>query len=769
MINQDSTMDQDSNGLLMDVDNMDFLDGLDNGSVNTKNENSDDSLDESLSINGSEEELYQRDSITGELVMNLTKKYDLPLKKGDNGKLKFKLSNLGAYNLAYVTGKENEKLYPVSIPNMDNNKQYYKYITKSFQIYQELGEHRSYDIPTIGVINSTYQKEHIASVNLAMEAIFSELEYFLNEIKDEKISIDRYMNLEDSMIILQCLKAIHFTLDTPDEEKKRENFIIGLIEWVNRSDGEPNSDYISRVFSTDNLEKPVFQTNLFWTLLNQLLLRGLFEQAIGCIEKSRILAILKDICQVSYNALSDLIALLNRYPVDSDESFREWKAMVLELSQTFSNSETNVSGELRDYIEDTLLLVSGDRFKILNYSKTWYESFCGFILYYIPTLELADEYLKLSVERNAIDITSNWEECCASIIKGNIYSIFPVLESLDNCTATFTAAICEAKGLLGNLYANEDEDIDLMSQHEDDNVLSDLLSQKNGIAYYMIYNFAFELCSYDNKDLWPVAIGLITFVPVVNSSTKRMTISELLQHYPYQTNDDIEWLLSVCAQWKLPYVIKSLFTKLGNSMMYEGKTIEAITNFSRASRFDLVKQYSWTLFEASIITGKPLEDEVLTAIVQGNENTLGETGIVTQDILNSLVTNAMKQTLSPYAVLFRFYKEVEEQNWSIALELLIELITFKHLPDHYLVLLITKFLYPIFLQDNSKLISESKVIDIIEAIELKWDSNNEKSQNSFDVVLEADKTLEKTLGDSLDDALREIRSKLNYKLCQEFM
>ncbi|CAB4255773.1 similar to Saccharomyces cerevisiae YJR042W NUP85 Subunit of the Nup84p subcomplex of the nuclear pore complex (NPC) [Maudiozyma barnettii] len=769
MINQDSIIDQDSNGLLMDVSNMDFLNDLDNRPSNSKNENSEDGLDQSLISNGSEEELYHRDSITGDLVMNLAKKDELPLRKGDSGKLKLKLSNLGGYNLAYVTGKENEMLYPVSIPNMDNNKQYYKYITSLFQIYQDLGEHRSYNIPTIGVINSSYQEQHIASVNLALEATFSELEYFLNEIKDEKVSIDRYMNLEDSMIILQCLKTIYFTLDSPDEEQKRENFIVGLIEWVNRSDGEPNSQYINHVFDTDNSEKPVFQTNLFWRLLNQLLLRGLFEQAVGCIEKSRILSSLKDICQVSYNALSDLSTLLKHYPMDSDESFREWKAMVLELNQTFSNSETNVSGELRDSIEDTLLLVGGDRFKILNYSKTWYESFCGFILYYIPTLELADEYLKLSVERNAIDITSNWEECCASIIKGNVYSIFPVLESLDNCTATFAAAICEAKGLLRNLFTGEDEDIELLSQHEEDHVFTDLLSQKNGIAYYMINNLAFELCSYDNKDLWPIAIGLITFVPVINSGAKRMTIGELLQHYPYQTNDDIEWLLSVCAQWKLPYVTKSLFTKLGNSMMYEGKTIEAITNFSRAGRFDLVKQYSWTLFEASVVTGKPLEDEVLTAIVQGNEQSLDESGMMTEDILNSLVTNAMKQTLSPYAVLFRFYEEIEEQNWPVALDLLVELITFKYLPDHYLVLLVTKFLFPIFLEDDSKLIGEAMVISIIEAIELKWNSENKKSQNVYNAVLEADETLEKTLGDSLDDALKTIRTKLNYKLCQEFM
>ena len=765
-------MEQDGNSLIMDTNGMNFLDDIDQYDSTGKGISEEESVDISSSSLEGSEGIYHRDAATGDLVTELTKSKDLPLNKDHKGQLKFKLNNLGGYNLAYVTGKDNEKLFPVSIPNMDNNEQFSKYAIKLFQIYQDLGEHRSYEVPTIGVINSTYQNEHNASVNLAMEAILSELEYFLNEIKEEKISLDKYLDLQDCLTILQCLKTIHFTLDTPDKEDIRGNFIMGLVEWINRADGEPDPQYIERVFNADNSGKSVYQNNLFWKLLNQLLLRGLFDQAAGCIKKSNIVNDLKDICQVSYNALSDLIELLQNYPVTTDESFREWKASVLELSQTFSNSETNVSGELRDYIEDSLLLISGDRFKILNYSKTWYESFCGFILYYIPTLELADEYLKLSIERNAIDVTSNWEDCCASIIKGNVYSIFPILESLNNCTATFTAAICEAKGLLRNLYTDNEGDIDLMNNNDDGEIETaenDLLSRKNGIAYYMINNFAFELCSYDNKELWPIAIGLITFVPVVNPTAKRMTIGELLQYYPYQTNDDIEWLLTVCAQWKLPHVIKSLFTKLGNSMMYEGKTVEAITNFSRAGRFDLVKQYSWALFEASIISGKPLEDEILSVIVQGDEKMLGETVIGTQDILKSLVTNAMRQTLSPYAVLFKYYDEIANENWSVALDLLVELITFKYLPNHCLILLITKFLYPTFLLDSTKLISEPMVIDIIEAIQSKWNSEDTKSKNTYSNLIESDNTVKQNLTDSLDNALRKIRTKLNFKLCQEFM
>lgn len=330
-----------------------------------------------------------------------------------------------------------------------------------------------------------------------------------------------------------------------------------------------------------------------------MLLRGLFEQAIACIERSEILTYLDTIaeCSVSASIIRDIISLLGIYPRDSSTTFREWKSLALELVNNFANSDTNVSGELRDYIEDVLLVISGNQNKILHYSKTWYESYCGLMLYYIPSLELSQEYLTMSLKINPLDITNNWEKACADIINGNISSILPTLESLDTCTAAFTAAICEAKGLLENpndILNNNDSDFSYGNES--------LFSPNNGMATYLINNFALELCSHDDRDLWPISIGLIAISPMINgnsNSIKKATISELLLHYPFKTNDDIEWMLSICAEWKLPEVAKTLYTILGNQMLYQGNTIEAITNFSKGGKFELVKQYSWMMFEAS--------------------------------------------------------------------------------------------------------------------------------------------------------------------------
>lgn len=744
-------MDSNQN-LLMDIDNMDFVNSFDD-SYEKLQTNHDDIQNSSFEADQS----YDRDIVTGELVMKLTAKDDLPLIKGENAKLKFKLGPLSSQNIAYLSDKTNTKLYPTKLPEVDISKQYSHYVSKLFEIYDNLGESRIYSVPTIGVINSSYEKEHTAAVNYALEAIATELELFIESIKDKNNAISRFLELEESLTIINCLKLIYFTIDSPDESDVRSSFVSGLLNWVNRSDGEPNEDYIEQVFGMDSQHK-VYETPNFWILLNQLLLRGLFDQALGCIERSKLLEYLEDTCEVSANSLKDMIEMVKRYPLDSVDTFREWKALTLEVAQTFLNSETKISGDLRDNLEDTLLLFSGDQKKIIRYSKTWYESFCGLLLYYIPSLELSTEYLQLSLDANPLDTTNNWEEACVNIIKGNVYAILPVIESLDTCTASFSAAIIEAKGLIDNYFEDD-------MRYSDDYDLNGLFSQKNGMACYMLNNFAFELCTSEDKDLWPVAIGLITLSPTVSPNTKKLAISELLQHYPFKTNDDIEWMLSVCAKWKLPEVARSLYTILGSSMMYEGKTIEAMTNFSKAGKFDLVKEYSWTLFEASAMKGEPLDDMILNAIVDDMGGSL-----ISPEILDNLVTSAMRQTLSPYAVLYKFFQAQSNCNWEEALQLLVALLQFEFLPNYYLVMLVSKFLYPIFLVDDSKLVDEDSVLVIIDALEQKWDSEDAKSINIYEAIVEeSNEESKKILPNNLKDLIKLVRKSLSLKLCQEFM
>ena len=743
----------------MDVDSMDFTNtdkNVDIATMTTSVDNDD------LTY----EDCFLKDPTTGKLMMKLTSSdSDLPLKRGEKGELHFQMGPVASQNIAFISKKDNVKLYPVSLPKVDNSEPYCNYIKRLFDIYDSLGDNRVYSIPTIGVINSSFERDHIATINLAMETFIAELENFIDLIKNDPKMTHKYLDLEDSLTIINCLKLMYFDLDTPDISNIRERFIHSLLKWVNRSDGEPNAAYIEQIFQMSNgNDKKVFEVALFWDLLNQLLLRGLFEQALGCIERSGIVLYLENACEVSSNAIKDLIQLIQNYPMDSMDTFREWKALALELSQTYNDSETSVSGELRDYIEGTLLLISGYQNKITAASKTWYESFSGMILYYSPSLELASEYLQLSLNANPLDVTSSWEQSCSDIINGNIYNILPVLESLNTCTASFTAALVEAKGLLENNYENE---LDL--QNYDSIINNDIFDPRNGMASYMLMNFAFELCSSDNKDLWAIAVGLISLNPKVKSSCKRDTLSELLLHYPFQTNDDIEWMFSVCAKRRLPEVSRSLYTMLGSSMIYEGRTIEAMTNYSKAGKFNFVKNYSWTLFEASLLKGSPLDDVMLNAIVNDGSTNDNEF-VISKEVLQNVVTNAMRQTLAPYAILYRFFVARDNEDWTNALDLLMLLLDFQYLPKYYLVILIAKFLYPIFLLDDSKVVKDQHVLVIMKQIEAKWDSSDNITKNIYTSLLEdSNENLTKVLPATLEELKKFVRKKLGFKLCQEFM
>ena len=171
----------DSNRLLMDVDQFDFLD---DGTAQLSNNKTDE-----------EEQLYKRDPVSGAILVPMTVN-DQPIEKnGDRMPLKFKLGPLSYQNMAFITAKDKYKLYPVRIPRLDTSKEFSAYVSGLFEIYRDLGDDRVFNVPTIGVVNSNFAKEHNATVNLAMEAILNELEVFIGRVKDQDGRMNRFYEL----------------------------------------------------------------------------------------------------------------------------------------------------------------------------------------------------------------------------------------------------------------------------------------------------------------------------------------------------------------------------------------------------------------------------------------------------------------------------------------------------------------------------------------------------------------------------------------------
>lgn len=728
-----------SDDLMMEVDQLDFL--SDNQQVDDKTEE----------ITTQSNDITDKDPFNG----------DLPLSIDDTGKLTITLP------LNQYTGCGEDismdEIFNI-LPGMDSSDEFINYVSKLFEIYDSLGSHKKFSLPTIGVINYNSIQEHNAIVNLAMDSFISTLEEYISSIKNIDSKMDYQLDLENCLTILQCLKLFYFIIDDESDvslDQHREAFITSFITWINRADGQPSIDYINTIFDDNDTTNNVFEKEEFWKLLNQLIVRGLFDQAIACIKRSNIIEYLEKNCEVSKNAINDLISLLQQYP--KDLSFHQWKVSTLELSQIFDMEEKKISLQLSDFIQDSLLIISGDKNRILHYSNTWYESFCAFFLYHIPSLKLAEEYLEFSIKNKNFNISNKWEETSINIIKKNFYPIFPILQSLDSCTASFTAIICQSKGLLED-FSNF-KNIFTKIGSDEETLLSNWVDD---LPNYLLIKFALSLCLLNNKKLWPISIGLITLTPNEHQTAKKLLIAKILPSYPYETNDDIEWMLSICAKWKLVDVAKYLFTKLGFDAFNKGNTVEAMSNFSKGGKIEWVKKYSWLLFESSIITGKPLDDILLNSVISDKVRDQCNIPI---EIIHNMVTNTMKQTLSPYAVLFEYYESINEENENNSLNLILLLINFKYLPKKYLLLLIGKILYPNYLlkQNNNIMLTEENLISIMESIENKWDCKDIETIKMYERIIKLTNKDEEILPETLELFLTKVRTSLNLKLCDEFI
>lgn len=710
--------------LLMDVDGLDFLD---------QEGDSTDSVDLTISM----------DPVSNAPMVSF------PNEQPTGKALKFKFSNVSSRSLAFDDVQSNNKLFPVRLLNLDESKEFAQYVSKLFELYQGLGEHRKNDVPTIGLIKQTSRQEHLSIINLAFQALVTELEFYIESIKYTN-KLQRIGDLEECLSILNCLKTLYFITDSPGW--KQEDFLESLINWVNRSDGEPNEAIIAEVFDTSLLtRRKVYETTGFWDLIAQLLLRGLWSQAIQCISKSQLLEHDEEPVRIF---ATDLITIIETYPLQSDSLFREWKNSVLQLINNWD--EQDVEPEIKKSMMNIFMILSGSKNKICEFSQYWYESYCGLMLYYIPTLELSNEYGQLATNNNAIDVCNNWETACYDIICDRVADILPVLESLDLATAAFVAVLCESKGVIRTdfheIFSHKDENMDSINAFETDPTISGFLMNQ----------LALNLCTYDDKTLWPISVGLISLLPDIGDATKRTTLAELLPHFPYSTNDDIEWLLTVCAKWRLPEVARSIYKILGQDTLYQNNVVEAMSNFSKAGEYEWVKHYSWMIFEASVLKGAPLDDITINAIVSGDSESFS----IPKDLIDSMVTDVMRQALSPYAVLYEFHKLVESNEIENAIDNMIQLISFPYMPDQYCILLLARFFYPMFLVPENIRLQESQIFTLLKRLEKV--QINDACHLLYSQLKNGENKVN-LLPDSIDSLIRDVRKTLNYKVCQAFM
>lgn len=636
--------------------------------------------------------------------------------------LKFKLNPNGVNGVGFISQDptsdkeikvypQETKLYPATIPQTDDSSLYTDYISSLYSIYEALGDERYYSVATIGLIKKNAQREQTEVLNNAMTLTIKELELYIERKQDQQDSDASIFELEECLFILNCFKALYFAEDYEIPQL--------LSNWINRADPQPNVELSESIM---NSPKP-YQHPYFWKFINQLVLRGLHQNASEAIKQSGYQE-LSNSDPSLFNLFTDAENLLASYPDQStQEIFKQWKKAAATAAQNASIRSSS-NPDLTKSIKTLFSIISGNKSSILNSSETWYEALVGLIYYHIPSVELINEYFQEAINHHQPDRTVVWEVASVDIFEGNFLQVLRSLSSFNSATAAYVAALCEAKGLLRGYSLDEDENGKASSAFP--SLDQDLFSTRN-VSEFLLHSHALDCLAIES--LTPVGIGLLA---LSRNPTARSVIAEYLPRYNFKTNDDIEWALTICASLKLPQIAHVIFRIAAQRSLSNGLLLEALNLFARAGEIDFVKHHAWLIFENSLIRGEPIDDIIINAAIDESiiiENVDPETLVLSP---------LLRQLLSPYAILYQFWQLKKEGSLNLALARLISLLKFPHLPPRLFGLLIAQILPFIIFITPPKVLSKEDLLSVVKILD-NYDEQyiNKSTKKSQKILKEA--------------------------------
>ncbi|KAL6940031.1 hypothetical protein ACO0QE_003909 [Hanseniaspora vineae] len=626
------------------------------------------------------------------------------------------------------------------------------YISKVFEVYYGLyksGDKNflsSNEVLPYGVVNKQEISEKLSLIDLSFEQVSNELDFYLTKKLNEPENDAKFtFRLQELNNVLNCLKTFQFI---QFEEYLGTEFFTRLHEFINKLDGQPSTGAIYEFLEGEPTK--LAETEIFYKLVIQLLLRGLIEQAVNLLKTWQEKTKSQYISNV--DAFNSVVQLLENYPYDNQSHFREWKNYVAELANYLEN---NLDEPDTKWFRKMVQCMNGNQNVISSVSTKWYETLSGLFHFYIPTIKLLPEYLAISLEKYTDNQLTILEENLIYILENRIVNILPYLESLHQPSSAFIAALCEHRGLLP--------------------FLPSLGNDKNErtVSSYMLYQLGLYLATPSAKinddllkRLYSLAFGVLrvsNYEPYL-----RDTVSELLLRYPVVTNEDMEYCLTIAAKWKLPATISVIYQRLGMELIHTS-WLESMIFFSKSMEYSdssIVENvgeskliyYSLLLLEHSLINGKPVNNALINQVLEDDEQ------------YNAL-PKALRQSLAPYRVLYRIFQLTEDlkanpQNISLSYEILRlsnELLRFQYLKNYQKVLLTVKIVHPLLKEVSSTCakFDSQLLIDVMESV-----NKLEKSiftQHSKDAAVS-----DKLLGEQLESGCVEFLKALNKQLNQLF-
>ncbi|ODV60264.1 Nup85p ASCRUDRAFT_76289 [Ascoidea rubescens DSM 1968] len=701
--------------------------------------------------------------------------------------LKFKFNPIGANGLMFVSSSDlnisskayesDISLYPVQNispifnDNFDSIDCYVDYISQLFKNYETLGNFKYYSnnnfFQSMGCINASNKKISNKVLYDSLDFIIQELEILIEKKIDLKTkNTTKIFDLKDYLNILNCLKSVYFSNDS--------NLTTNLSIWINKADPDnPALETIKQIFSPSDSIHPVYRPQ-FFNFLNQLLIRGLFKQVLNLLENLELDKFETNNINI-YLLFQNLIGLVNFYQnINADmHLFREFKLnsinIVKELTTTIKNYKINLfnSNNNDEYNNDdlkilenfktTFTILSGNKNLILKNSLNWFEALNGLMLFNLPNISLFNEYLTLITNNkqqyyHLPNLSNVWESACYSLIQGNFLAVLSSLELLDKDTTPYVATLCEAKGLLHD-YTKLDflnnkktllfedsknytssisqQDIEIEKIHDSLMEEEEDGDETNTISEYLVYNHAMDCLSI--RELIPVGVGLLIYL---NKPNLKNVLTEFLPNYYCDTFNDLEWLLSICADLKLSALSNQLYKIHSINFLNNGNIFVGLNYLAKSGSLKLLKFYCWNIFTQSLIESDQINNEIINYIVGDDDDTIEKKDIHSQIIKEKKNLNpVLRQCISPYSILFRFFKLKKRGDLKRSLKNLLLLFKFSYLPEDVFPLLLGNllpFLKSSILNNlNSSLFKLKELVLIINLIDNFYDNKLENKNNKI--------------------------------------
>ncbi|CAK7892764.1 nucleoporin Nup85p [[Candida] anglica] len=529
----------------------------------------------------------------------------------------------------------------------------------------------------------------------------------IDNVKDDEI-VYEYQQL---LSVLDCLRANYFY----DDANSRPEL---LAEWINKIDPKPETELVESVMS--HTPKPYLHPQFWNTYLAQLLTRGLLSQAVHAIEKSHFeeLSNGDDDTNELYSIIKDFSSILANYSnMSLKHQFDDWKLVCCELRDGLSNRKIQISNpehvRIVSQIYDLLCIITGFPKTIAEYCDTWYEMYTALSLYQVRYEDsLYKEYYQLASSERPCNVLGEsnavWEQICWNIMEENFLKALTIIDAIDSPVAAYISRLLEIKGLLKTYYSSRTASV------------SNSLEERT-ISQYLLTKYSYQCLL--NHDLVPIGIGILlnknVFISSQSRSDNRKCIAEFLPHFVCNTNDDLEWALTICAQLNLKSTAQTLYLNQGRKSLSEGYLFEAMNMFvncynpedTKNSNNEGMKELhriAWDIiFQDALINSRPISDELINNIVTRN---VGE---------DFEVHPVIRQCISPYAVLVEFFNSLKGQNFQSGMEKiskLIHLLRFNFLPARFSPLLLCQIL-PFLMNSGQYQFQLPDLIIIVELID----------------------------------------------------